>query len=129
MPSSFRPGLVILVATVLTTSVAFAFNAPLSDEAVREAYFLGQRRDDRTAQFLETYRRYFPVPKSGPHIFVVELFTPYAQAVESSSKQGAGYSAQQAIQDYRLRADSLRVSVHVPRATARFKRLPLPSHG
>jgi len=28
------------------TSVASAFQAPLSDEAVREAYFLGQRRDD-----------------------------------------------------------------------------------
>jgi len=113
VPSSFRPGLVILVATVLTTSVAFAFNAPLSDEAVREAYFLGQRRDDRTAQFLETYRRYFPVPKSGPHVFVVELFTPYAQAVQASSKHGAGYSAQQARLDYQARGDSLRVGVYV----------------
>ena len=109
--------------------MALASNAPLSEEAVRETYFFGQRRDDTTAGFLETYRRYFPVPESGPHVFVVELFTPYAQAVESSSKQGAGYSAQQAIQDYRLRGDSLRVSVHVPRATARFKRLPLPSRG
>ena len=92
MPSSFRPGLAILGAALLMTSVAFAFSAPLSDEAVREAYFLGQRRDDRTAQFLETYRRYFPVPKSGPHAFVVELFAPYAQAVEASSKHGTGYS-------------------------------------
>ena len=112
VPSSFRPGLAILAAALLTTSVALAFNAPLSDEAVREAYFLGQRHDDTTARFLETYRRYFPVPESGPHVLVVELFTPYAQAVESSSKQGAGYSAQQAIQDYQVRGDSLRVSVH-----------------
>jgi len=113
VPSSFRPGLAILAAALLTTSVALAFNAPLSDEAVREAYFLGQRHDDTTARFLETYRRYFPVPESGPHVLVVELFTPYAQAVESSSKQGAGYSAQQATQDYQVRGDSLRVSVHV----------------
>lgn len=113
MPSSFRPGLAILAAALLMTSVAFAFSAPLSDEAVREAYFLGQRRDDRTAQFLEIYRRYFPVPKSGPHVFVVELFTPYAQAVEASSKHGAGYSAQQARQDYQARGDSLRLGVYV----------------
>jgi hypothetical protein len=113
MPSSFRPGLAILGAALLMTSVAFAFSAPLSAEAVREAYFLGQRRDDRTAQCLETYRRYFPIPKSGPHVFVVELFTPYAQAVEASSKHGAGYSAQQARQDYQARGDSLRVGVHV----------------
>ena len=113
MPSFFRSGLAILAAVLLMTSIAFAFSAPLSDEAVREAYFLGQRRDDRTAQFLETYRRYFPVPKSGPHVFVVELFTPYAQAVEASSKHGAGYSAQQARQDYQARGDSLRIGVYV----------------
>jgi hypothetical protein len=112
VPSFFRPGLAILAAALLITSGASALDAPLSDEAVREAYFLGQRRDDTTARFLETYRRYFPVPESGPHVFVVELFTPYAQAVESSRKQGAGYSAQQARQDYQVRGDSLRVSVH-----------------
>ena len=113
VPSSFRPGFAILAAALLISSAAFAFNAPLSDEAVREAYFLGQRRDDRTARFLETYRRYFSVPKSGPHVFVVELFTPYAQAVEASSKHGAGYSAQQARQDYQARGDSLRVGIYV----------------
>jgi hypothetical protein len=111
--SSFRFGLAVLAATLLMTSVAFAFSAPLSDEAVREAYFLGQRRDETTARFLETYRRYSPVPKSGPHVFVVELFTPYAQAVEASSKHSAGYSAQQASQDYKARGDSLRVGVYV----------------
>jgi hypothetical protein len=113
MPSSFRSGLVILVAALLITSLAFAFNGPLSDEAVREAYFLGQRRDDKTAQFLETYRRYPPVPKSGPHVYAVELFTPYAQAVEASSKHGGNYSAQQARLDYQARGDSLRVGVYV----------------
>jgi len=113
VPSSFRSGLAILTSALLMTSVAFAFKAPLSDEAVREAYFLGQRHDDRTAQFLETYRRYSPVPKTGPHVFVVELYTPYAQAVEASSKHGAGYSAQQARQDYQARGDSLRVGVYV----------------
>jgi hypothetical protein len=111
--SFFRSGFAILAAALLTTSVTFAIEVPLSDEAVREAYFLGQRRDDTTAQFLETYRRYFPVPKSGPHIFLVELFTPYAQAVEASSKHGLGYSAQQARQDYQARGDSLRVGVYV----------------
>lgn len=113
MPSSSRSGLAMLAAALLMASEAFAFDAPLSDEAVREAYFLGQRRDDTTAHFLETYRRYFPVPESGPHVFVVELFTPYAQAVESSRTHGLSYSAQQARQDYQARGDSLRVGVYV----------------
>jgi len=52
VPSSFRPCLAILAAALLTTSVALAFNAPLSDEAVREAFFLGQRHDDTTPPVL-----------------------------------------------------------------------------
>jgi len=111
MRVSVQPGIAILAAALLTTSVTFAFEAPLSDEALREAYFLGQRRDDTTAKFLETYRRYFQAPSSGPHVFVVELFTPYAQAVQVSSHSIG--SAQQARLDYRARGDSLRVGVYV----------------
>ena len=113
MSSSSRSSLAMLAAALLMTSVAFAFDAPLSDEAVREAYFLGQRRDDTTARLLETYRHYFPAPESGPHVFAVELFTPYAQAVEASSKHSLDYSAQQAKKDYQARGDSLRVGVYV----------------
>ena len=113
VPSASRLGLAIPAAALLVTSGSFALEVPLSDEAVREAYFLGQRRDDRTAECLETYRKYFPAPKSGPHVFVVELFTPYAQAVEASTKHSIGYSAQQARLDYQARGDSLRVGVYV----------------
>ena len=113
LPSFFRRSLAILAAALLLTSIASPCEVPLSDEAVREAYFLGQRHDETTARLLETYRRYFPVPKSGPHVFVVELFTPYALAVESSRQHSLGYSAQQAKLDYRARGDSLRVGVYV----------------
>lgn len=74
MTSLFRPQLAIVVAISLATFEGFGYEAPLSDEAVREAYFLGQRRDETTAHLLETYRRYFPIPKSGPQIYSVELF-------------------------------------------------------
>ena len=113
LPSSFRRCLAILTVALLLTSIAWPCEVPLSDEAVREAYFLGQRHDETTARLLETYRRYFPVPKSGPHVFVVELFTPYALAVESSRQRSLGYSAQQARLDYQARGDSLRVGVYV----------------
>lgn len=113
MTSLFRPQLAIVVAISLATFEGFGYEAPLSDEAVREAYFLGQRRDETTAHLLETYRRYFPIPKSGPQIYSVELFTPYAEAVEAASKHVANYSAQQAERDYRLRGDSVRVAVHI----------------
>lgn len=113
MASLRRPAIAILGVALFVSFVASAYEVHLSDEAVREAYFLGQRRDETTAQFLETYRRYFPIPKSGPHVYAVELFTPYAQAVETASKRGTNYSAQQAEQDYLLRDDSVRVGVHM----------------
>jgi hypothetical protein len=103
----------LLCTAVLVSFTAFGYEVPLSNEAIREAYFLGQRRDETTAQFLETYRRYFPIPKSGPHVYAVELFTPYAQAVEAARNHGTSYSAQQAEQDYLLRGDSVRVGVHI----------------
>jgi hypothetical protein len=104
----------LLIAALLLTPPALALELPLSSEAVREAYFLGQRRDEKTAKFLDTYRQHLPAPKCGPHVAIVELFTPYAAAVELS-RQGAGlgYSAQQAEQDYRRRSNSVRIGVHI----------------
>jgi hypothetical protein len=118
----------LLTAALLLTQPTFALELPLSSEAVREAYFLGQRRDEKTARFLETYRQHLPAPKCGPHVAVVELFTPYAEAVELS-RQGAGlgYSAQQAEQDYRRRRNSVRIGVHIVYPGAFGSVTPCPS--
>jgi hypothetical protein len=109
-PRIFLALFVSLCLSVLSVS---AFDFPLSDESVREAYFLGQRHDEKISLFFETYRRYLPAPKSGPHVFMAELLTPFAETVEVSRKHGAGYSAQQAQLDYRSRGNSMRVGVHV----------------
>jgi hypothetical protein len=85
----------------------------LSDQAVREAYFLGQRNDERTAEFLEKYRRHLPVPESGPWISTIEVFTPYAETVELSRQRSFGYSAQSAAKDYRERGNVIRVTVTI----------------
>ena len=67
----------LLFSLCVASPPVSAFETSLSDEAVREAYFLGQRRDEKTALFFETYRHYFPVPNSGPHVYMVEVFTPF----------------------------------------------------
>ena len=113
MPSSFRPCLSIFATALLLSPSSFAFNSPLSEQAVREAYFLGQRRDEKTAEFLDKYRRHLPVPESGPWISTVEFFTPYAEAVELSRQRSFGYSAQDAAQDYRKNGDRLRITVTI----------------
>jgi hypothetical protein len=83
----------------------------LSPEAVREAYFLGQRNDEKTAAFRSQYVKRLPLPQSGPHVSEVELLTPYAQLVQTSKTRTLGYSAQQAELDYRKQGDTLRLRV------------------
>ncbi len=47
--TSARPIATVLIAATLLTPSSFAFDTPLSDQAVREAYFLGQRHDEPTS--------------------------------------------------------------------------------
>src|SRR5215467_1222441 len=102
-----------LAGVLLVWPPCAVFGANLSDEAVREAYFLGQRNDEKTARFLDAYRRHLPMPKSGLYISEIELFTPYAETVDLSRQRTFGYSAQQAAQEYRDRGNVFRLRVRV----------------
>jgi hypothetical protein len=102
-----------LAAALLVWPFSAAFGANLSEEAVREAYFLGQRNDEKTSRFLETYRRRLAMPQSGLYVSEIELFTPYAETVDLSRQRTFGYSAQQAAQEYRDRGDVFRLRVRV----------------
>jgi hypothetical protein len=74
-----------VVALIAVASLTCSgYEQHLDSEAIREAYFLGQRKDDVTAQFLARYVQSFPVPKSGPHIGRIEILTPYSQIVLGS---------------------------------------------
>jgi hypothetical protein len=103
----------VLLTGCLCTSAALCYDTELSDTAVREAYFLGQRHSKDTRDFLTTYSRHLALPKTGPHISEVCLLTPLAQVVEVSDQQSQGYSAQQAWTDYRGRGDSILLEVHI----------------
>jgi len=111
--TSARPIASVLVALILSTPSSFAFDTPLSDQAVREAYFLGQRRDDTLATFLNKYTKYLEAPKTGPDIASVTVFTPFALLVQQSSQHTSGYSAQQAALDHRDQGEFVRVIVQI----------------
>jgi hypothetical protein len=113
VPSLFRPCLSMLAAALLLSPCCSAFNSPLSDQAVREAYFLGQRRDESFASFLDKYTRHLAPPKTGPHIASITFFTPFALAAQLSSQHSSGYSAQQAALDHRGQAESVKVIVQI----------------
>jgi hypothetical protein len=102
-----------LFASLLFLSPALAFETPLSDTAVRDAYFMGQRRDESMAYFLDKYVKHLSLPKSGPYISSVTLLTPYAQVVVDSSQRLTGYSAQQAELDHRDRKETVRATIEI----------------
>jgi len=56
----------LLLAFVLALPPLLAYDTDLSDTAVREAYFLGQRNDEKTRAFFEPYTRHLPLPNPAP---------------------------------------------------------------
>jgi hypothetical protein len=102
-----------LSAVALLAPPSLAFDSPLSEEAVREAYFLGQRNNQSTLSFSDPYIQTLPAPEKGPHIAEVEVYTPYVQIIEASRRRSMGYSAQQAEQDYRHHRDKLYIRVRI----------------
>jgi hypothetical protein len=111
--SLFRQSFSVLAACTLLATPAFAFHFPLSSEAVREAYFLGQRRDDSMARCLDTYARHLAAPKTGPYISSIQFLTPFAQLIRHSSEHSLGYSAQQAEQDHHGDKETVEISVEI----------------
>src|SRR5882762_7438799 len=99
MRSPLNPVLATFAAALLLVSPCRAFESPLSDQTVREAYFIGQHHDASTESALKPYIHHLPPPKAGPYISEIRLLTPYAQVIDVASSQSGGYSAQQAAAD------------------------------
>ena len=113
MPSAFRPSLALLTAALLLSTPTLAFDTPLSDTAVREAYFLGRRHDDSLGKLLDKYVLHLQPPKTGPYIESVSFFTPYILTALNSSQQVSIYSAQQAQLDHLKTPEVVRVTIQI----------------
>ena len=109
----FRLPAFLLATTLVIPVSSSAYDVELSDTAVRNAYFLGQHRDEQTRTFFAPYIHHLPLPKSGPYISEMRLLTPLAQVVEVSQTTSGIYSAQQAQLDYRARGDSILLEIHI----------------
>jgi hypothetical protein len=105
-----------LLAALLAVYIpSSAFETPLSDTAVRDAYFLGQRHD---LHCLEAYTKSLPPPAKGPHIAAVTFLTPFAQVVQQTSSRVENYSAQQAQVDYLGVAESVQLTILINLTTS-----------
>jgi len=101
MHSVAQSGVAITAALVMLAAPIFAFQSPLSDESVREAYFLGQRHDGSFEGLVEKSTERFPAPKTGPYVSSVMFVTPFVSAAQLSNNYIGNYSAQQAELDHR----------------------------
>jgi hypothetical protein len=106
------------VFLILTTGcfVALQFldahEVPLTPTAIHEAYILGQRNDQATADFLSPYIKQPTAGTDHPDIAQIELFTPFAQVVDLSRRNATtGYTEQQAAEDYRRYGDKILVQI------------------
>jgi hypothetical protein len=110
MPHFSRIFSALLLAICLSLPSASAFDSPLSDQAIREAYFLGQRHD---ASFLGKYIKLLPSPKTGPHISSVTFLTPFAQLAQLSDHRIGSYTAQQARLDHLGQDELVKITVEI----------------
>src|SRR5215471_18320443 len=66
MPRTHEFFLVFLTTATILPMPAAAYYTPLSDQAVREAYFLGKRGGESVARLLSDYTK-FPAPSATGH--------------------------------------------------------------
>jgi len=129
MTSPFRPLLAILTLSLLVAPPAFSFDAPLSDTAVRQAYFMGQRHDETLGPFYSKYVKFPTLPQTGPHISEVRFLTPFEQQVEYSEHYHGNFSAQQALLDHRGKPDVVKVTIQISFTQSYGRLLPPQQSG
>src|SRR5260370_24621564 len=112
-PTRLRLNALVFASVLIFAPSSNAFDSPLSDTAVREAYFLGQRHDDSLGKLLDKYVLPLQPPKTGPYVESVSFFTPYVLTALNSSQQVSIYSAQQAQLDHLKTPEVVRVTIQI----------------
>lgn len=103
---------VFLILTTGCLQFLDAYEVPLTPTAIHEAYILGQRNDQATADFLSPYIKQPTAGTDHPDIAQIELLTPFAQVVDLSRRNATtGYTEQQAAEDYRRYGDKILVQI------------------
>ena len=105
------PNVFALVLCGLGCGDLAAYEVPLTPAALHEAFVLGQRNDQATADFLNPYLKQLTERVEVPHIAEIEVLTPFAQIVDRSRRRTSGYSEQQAARDYQRLGNTVRVRI------------------
>lgn len=105
---------VILCAVVVGVAVPAiaAFSSPLSTTAIRDAYFIGNRRDSQTDDFLAQYVHQFSNPNTDSYIDAIEIETPFTQIVRHS-EVARNYYAPDAVEEFEAKPLKFMVEVEI----------------
>jgi hypothetical protein len=109
-----RQSMAVIAALFLAlqTAAAQTYHYPLHSEAIRDAYFLGERNNFQTTGCLLQYIQRFTGPQAGRYyISQIEISTPYQQIVLRGERQWPGDSEVQTETD--LQAHPLKFIVRV----------------
>ncbi|MGH9866364.1 MAG: hypothetical protein ACRD4H_13205, partial [Candidatus Acidiferrales bacterium] len=112
MSIACRRSVAVLIALLFASQTASAYHNTLSSEAIRDAYFLGERNNFQTTDCLLQYAHHFAEPQTG-HYFVLQIgiATPYQQIVLRGERNTPGDSEVQTETD--LKAHPLKFVVRV----------------
>ena len=92
----------VIAAAVLAFALAVsagAYDFPLSESSIRDAYFLGTRETTLGTKFLAEYTHDIPKLRFGNYHSFASLRTPFTQVAILSS-QKLNYSAQDAVKEF-----------------------------
>jgi hypothetical protein len=106
----FRAFVLVLSATFALP--AWAYDYPLSTQAIRDAYFQGKQEAGLGTDFLAKYTHSIPELKVRPYISRVRIETPFFQVAEHASRV-LNYSAQDAVEDFYGKPAMLRMYLEI----------------
>jgi hypothetical protein len=88
----------MILAFVVAIPVS-AFDYPLSDTAIRDAFLTGNNNRERAAELFVKYAHSLPAPDSGPYVASVTIMTPYEQVAERGATV-TNYHAEEAEEEF-----------------------------
>src|SRR5271154_2247235 len=104
----------VFVAALCFLPQLSAYEVPLTPAGVHDAWVLGQRNDQATAELLAPYsKQVTDSSQSSTHVAEIEVLTPFALVVDQSRQKLSGYTEAQAAQDYRQRGDTIVVRIRL----------------
>lgn len=89
-----------------------ALSYPLSSTSIREAYFIGERNDEQTGDFLTQYVHALPIPDTGPYVEDIGIETPFSEVIERTQTK-LNFYAPDAVEEFQHKRLTFRVSVDI----------------